>query len=444
MADGAEGAGIAGGVVRLWGRVQQADGARVVVGGLGRMARIGDGLEIGAGRGAVPAEVIAVAGRETVAMLTGDAAGIASGQRAYLAPRPDPCPSDGWLGHAVDAFGRCLAGGALPDGRPRPLAAPPPPGALRRGLGPRIATGFAALDTLLPLCRGQRMGIFAGSGVGKSMLLTGLAQSLAADVTVVGLVGERGRELGETVRRLLSGPAAERTVVVAATSDAPAPVKRRAGQMALAVAEHFRDSGRHVLLLFDSVTRYAEAHREIALAAGEPPALRAFPASTAAAIAALCERAGPGADGAAHVQGDITALFTVLVAGSDLDEPVADMLRGVLDGHIVLDRTIAERGRFPAIDLARSVSRSAPEAWTAEEAALAAEARRLLADYEEAAPMIRAGLYASGADPALDRAIRLHPALDRFLSERLGDAPRLRAFRRLAEILADPVAPPGR
>jgi flagellum-specific ATP synthase len=261
-------------------------------------------------------------------------------------------------------------------------------------------------------------------------MLGSLARGLEADVAVIGLVGERGREVGEFVREALGPEAHARSVVIAATSDRSALEKRRAGLLALATAEHFRDAGRQVLLLFDSLTRFAEAHREIALAAGEAPALHAFPPSTAAEIAALCERAGPGGPG----QGDITAVFTVLVAGSDMEEPVADMVRGVLDGHVVLDRAIAERGRFPAIDLRRSVSRSAPAAWTEDEERLAARARRLLAAYEDAAPMIQAGLYQPGGDPLLDEAVRRWPALDAFLaapSEGTG-----KAFARLAAILA--------
>ena len=250
------------------------------------------------------------------------------------------------------------------------------------------------------------------------------------------LIGERGRELREFVERILGPEGMARAVVVAATSDQPALVRRRCAWTAMAVAEHFRDQGRQVLFLADSLTRFAEAHREIALAAGEAAALRGFPPSTAGAIAALCERAGAGQG----YSGDITALFTVLVAGSDMEEPVADMVRGVLDGHVVLDRTIAKRGRFPAVDLLRSVSRSLPEAASPEENALLARARALLGHYEKAELMVQAGLYTSGADPELDRAIRLWPLLDAFLAEtEPGSA--ADSFSRLMEVvrLADRV-----
>jgi flagellum-specific ATP synthase len=302
-------------------------------------------------------------------------------------------------------------------------------------MGGRLATGVAVFDTLLPIVRGQRIGLFAGSGVGKSTLLGKLARGLAADVVVIALIGERGRELRAFVEGVLGAEGMARSVVVAATSDRSPLERRRCAQAAMAVAEHFRDSGRHVLLLADSVTRFAEAHREIALAAGEPAALGGHPPSLAHQVMSLAERAGPGAGD----QGDITAVFTVLVAGSDMEEPVADILRGVLDGHVVMDRAIAERGRYPAIDLLRSVSRSLPDAASAEENALISAARRLLGAYDRAEMMIRAGLYAKGSDPVVDEAIRIWPALDAFLAE---DAPGgvPASFARLAECLAAPQA----
>jgi flagellum-specific ATP synthase len=273
---------------------------------------------------------------------------------------------------------------------------------------------MAAFNTFLPVVRGQRIGLFAGSGVGKSMLLGHLARHMQADVVVVALIGERGRELGDFVRDVLGPEGMARAVIVAATSDRSPLVRRRCAWTAMAVAEHFRDAGKQVLFLADSVTRFAEAHREIATAAGELPALRGFPASTAHTIMSLCERAGPGDAGSA---GDITALLTVLVAGSDMEEPVADILRGVLDGHVVLDRQIAERGRFPAIDLLRSVSRSLPGAANDDENALLTQARGLLGRYARSETMIRAGLYVEGSDPDLDQAVRIWPELDAFLAE---------------------------
>ena len=268
-------------------------------------------------------------------------------------------------------------------------------------------------NTLLPLVCGQRIGLFAGSGVGKSTLMGTFTRHVQADVVVIALIGERGRELREFAEDVLGAEGMARSVIIAATSDQSPLVRRRCAWAAMAVAEYFRDQGRHVLLLVDSVTRFAEAHREVALAGGEGASLRGFPPSLNQAIMGLAERAGPGPEGA----GDITAVFSVLVAGSDMEEPVADILRGVLDGHVVMDRRIAERGRFPAIDLLRSVSRSLPEAATEEENQLIGEARRLLGAYDRAEMMIQAGLYATGSDPVIDRAIKVWPQLDGFLAE---------------------------
>jgi len=423
---------------RIWGTVQSTDGASVRLVGLSQFAKLGDRVEIDLDAQTLAGEIIAIDGGEMTALLEAAPRGLASGQRAWLVPDLPPTPSRAWLGHVVDAFGR-TADGRVPGGPAAPRApGKRGPSSLRRPLGPRLTTGLAALDTFLPLCRGQRLGVFAGSGVGKSRLMSDLALGVAADIVVIGLIGERSREVGDFIRMLAQQGGMARTVVIAATSDQPALSKRRAAQLTLDVAEHFRDDGAHVLCLFDSVTRYAEAHREIALAAGEPPALRAYPPSTTPMIAGLCEMAGPGHQGDGG--GDITAVFTVLVAGSDMDEPVADMVRGVLDGHVVLDRTIAERGRFPAIDLRRSVSRSAPAAWSEDEAALVSRARQLIAAREEAAPMLQAGLYAPGNDPVLDEAVRLWPDLDAFVGQTTRGRTDTENFARLAEILASPPA----
>jgi flagellum-specific ATP synthase len=305
------------------------------------------------------------------------------------------------------------------DGRPLfpgplayPLLAPPPPPAARRGLGQRLQTGFAVFDTLLPILRGQRIGLFAGSGVGKSRLIAGLAQGLAADVVVIGLIGERGRELRDFVTDTLGPDGLARAVVVAATSDRPALTRARAAWAMMAVAEYFRDQGHNVLVLGDSITRFAEAQRDIAAVMGEPFGPLGYPASMAQMVMALTERAGPGAIG----PGDITAIFSVLVAGSDMDGPVADVMRGVLDGHVLLSRDIAERGRYPAIDVLRSVSRALPGAANVEEGRLIARARHLLGAYDRAELMIQAGLYAPGHDKLTDAAVAVWPALDAFIA----------------------------
>lgn len=397
------------------GRIAAASGGTVQVSGLARTARLGDKALIYNGNRPVSAEVIRIGGDLIHLLPEASVDGICLGDLVRIEPRRPFAPDDSWIGRVIDPDGRPMDRRPLLPGLvPRPIRAAPPPPHDRRPLGPRTRTGFAVFDTLLPLVRGQRIGLFAGSGVGKSTLLAGLARGVDADVIVIGLVGERGRELRHFVEEVLGPDGMARSVVVAATSDRAPQVRRRCAWTATAVAEHFRDTGRHVLLLVDSVTRFAEAHRELAVSAGEPAALRGFPASTGPSIAALCERAGPGADG----QGDITAIYSVLVSGSDMEEPVADMLRGVLDGHVVLDREIAEGGRFPAIDLLRSVSRALPAAATSSENQMIAEARSHIAAYDKAALMIRAGLYAAGTDPDVDAAIACHPGLERFLATR--------------------------
>ena len=272
---------------------------------------------------------------------------------------------------------------------------------MRKALGPRLTTGVAAIDTFLPICQGQRVGLFAGSGVGKSTLLATLAKSSNADINIIALIGERGREVRHFVEHTLGPEGMKKTVLFVATSDEPSAMKLRTALLAM------------VLFLFDSLTRYAEAHRDVALSAGEVPSLRAYPPSTFRALAALCERSGPGIDGA----GDISAIFSVLVAGSDMEEPVADMVRGILDGHVILDRDIAERGRYPAINLRRSVSRSLPNAATDEENKILMKARGYISNYEEAQTLIRAGLYVPGSDPMLDEAVKYYPALDGFIAK---------------------------
>ncbi len=401
--------------VRDVGRVVGVGGGLVQVQGLGALARLGDRLRLLRKDGPPLEGEVLQLGTEALTMLPEEPlTGVALGNRVILSGPSRIAPCDEWIGRVIDPMGRPLDGRMLPRGETaRDLYAAPPPAAQRRGLGRRLETGMRVFNTLLPIVQGQRLGLFAGSGVGKTRLLGHLAQNMQADVVVIALIGERGRELGDFVRNVLGPDGMTRAVVVAATSDQSPLLRRRCAWTAMSVAEHFRDQGRNVLLLADSITRFAEAHREIAVASGEAAALRGFPASTAHTIMALAERAGPGCDG----MGDITALFTVLVAGSDMEEPVADILRGVLDGHVVMDRKIAERGRYPAVDLPRSVSRSLPEAADEAENTAISEARRLLGVYDENEMMIRAGLYAAGSDPVLDSAIAVWPELDAFLAE---------------------------
>ena len=399
----------------FWGHVSAVSGDVVKITGLSGVAHLGDMVTIENGAGhRIGGEVITMDEQSATAILYDEASQIRVGARASFGRQQGPRPSPAWMGHILDPFGRRADGSAPPAGPVEmPLKAAAPRAPLRKALGPRLSTGLAALDTFLPLCHGQRLGLFAGSGVGKSMMLAALARHMEADIVILALIGERGREVRAFAEEALGPEGIKRSIVFAATSSDPAALKKRAAYMAMASAEYFRDQGLNVLLLFDSLTRFAESHREVALSAGETPSLRAFPPSTFRAVAGLCERAGPGVNGA----GDITAVFSVLVAGSNMEEPVADMVRGILDGHVVLDRQIAERGRYPAIDVRRSVSRSLPDAASPEENMMIGKARALLGAYEEAAPMIRAGLYQGGSDPMLDEAVRLWPALDRFIGE---------------------------
>ena len=420
------------------GRVTEVGRGTMRVAGLGLRVALGDRVRI---KGAVEmgGEVLRLADGSVTVLPDASPEGLEIGTRVELAGKAEIAPDASWIGRIVDPFGQPL------DGRPlfrgpvtRPLRAPPPAAAHRRRLGERLRTGVAVFDTLLPLVRGQRIGLFAGSGVGKSSLLAKFARGIEADVVVIALVGERGRELREFTEHVLGPRGMARAVVVAATSDQSPLVRRRCMWTAMAVAEHFRDLGLHVLLLADSVTRFAEAHREVALAAGEEANLRGFPPSTSHTIMAMAERAGPGPD--REGSGDITAVFTVLVAGSDMDEPVADILRGVLDGHVVMDRRIAERGRYPAVDLLRSVSRSLPGAASEDENLLIGRARRLLGAWDRAEMMVQAGLYAKGSDPLVDEAIAVWPDLDGFLAE---DAPDgvAASFDRLSQCLSQALAP---
>lgn len=424
---------------RAMGRVAEVSRGTLRVTGLERQATLGDRVQVGEGDNplALGGEVLTLS-RDGMTVLTDQPPeGLPMGAEVELLGQSQIAPDDSWIGRIVDPFGRAL------DGRPllrgpvaRALRSPPPAAAQRRRLGDRLSTGVAAFDTVLPLVRGQRIGLFAGSGVGKSSLLAKFARGVDADVVVIALIGERGRELREFTERVLGPEGLARSVIVTATSDQSPLVRRRCAWAAMAVAEHFRDRGLHVLFLADSITRFAEAHREVALAGGEDASLRGYPPSLAPVIMALAERAGPGPEtDRPEESGDITAVFSVLVAGSDMEEPVADILRGTVDGHVVMDRKIAERGRFPAIDLLRSVSRSLPEAATTDENIQIAQARRLLGTYDRAEMVIQAGLYAKGSDPQVDLAIKVWPALDAFLAE---DAPSdgvAGSFRRLAAAL---------
>lgn len=392
------------------GRISGVSADAVWVSGLPETVRIGDTVSM-MGRDQ-NAEVIKIDENGVSVLPEGSTKGLHLGQRVMLMPAVPIVPDWSWVGRVIDPNGAPMDGKTILNGVGSPAAGTPPPAYQRRAMGDRLDTGYVLFDTMLPIVRGQRLGLFAGSGVGKSTLIAGLAQKMDADLTVIALVGERGREVREFVEKTLGPDGMARSIVVAATSDRAPQMRRKCVDTATSIAEFFRNQGLHVLLLVDSLTRFAEAHREVAVAAGEPANLRGFPASTSACLAELCERTGPGAGD----QGDITAIYSVLVAGSDMEEPIADTLRGFLDGHIVMDRKIAEAGRYPAIDVLRSVSRSLPHAATTSENNMIAQVRDVLGAYDQSEMMIKAGLYEAGSDQMIDKAIALKPKLDAVFS----------------------------
>ncbi len=403
------------------GRVTAINGLMVEAAGPAPALALGASAQIRCVSGDVACEVVGFRNDRALVMPLQPIDGVRAGATIHLRPEPAVVrPSDAWLGRVIDAFGAPIDGGpALADGAvSRPLRAAPPAAAERARVGDRLDLGVRALNTFAPVCRGQRMGLFAGSGVGKSMLMGMLARAADADVVVIGLIGERGREVREFIEDVLGPEGLARAVVVVATSDEPALKRRRAAHLTLAVSEHFRDQGKDVLCLMDSVTRVALAQREIGLAAGEPPATRGYTPSVFAELPRLLERAGPGVDrGDGSKPGSITGLFTVLVEGGDHDEPVADAVRGILDGHVVMERAIAERGRYPAINVLKSVSRTMPHCCAPDELKLVRKAMKLMASYADMEELIRLGAYAPGSNAEVDEAVRLQPALEAFLGQ---------------------------
>jgi flagellum-specific ATP synthase len=415
------------------GRVAAAGPLTLETAGLRPAPARGDRIAVG--EDGIIAEIVAVREeRQQAIAFTAHAAPRAGSRLRWLGPaRLDP--SAGWLGRVVDPLGRALDGkGTLPrGGAPRRVAGDPPPPGARARLGARIGLGVRALDLFCTLRQGQRLGLFAASGIGKSTLLSMLAGAPDFDVVVLGLIGERGRELREFIEDDLGPERLARAVVVCATSDTAAPMRREAALAAMTVAEHFRDAGQRVLLLLDSVTRFALACREIGLAAGEPPATRGYPPSVFAELPRLLERAGPGPGGCA---GSITLLATVLVEGDDHDEPIADAVRGILDGHVVLDRAIAERGRYPAVDVLRSLSRTVPGCLDAGQRDSVARARRVLAVQAEMAELVRLGAYRAGTDAEVDAALGIAPRIEALIAQGKGEATPLDAsFAMLADAL---------
>ncbi len=425
---------------QLYGRVTSVLGMLIEVAGLERVLSIGERCDIVARGGQrVAGEVIGFRKGRALLLPFGTLDGIGLGCKAEVThSEPVIWPTEAWLGRVLNAFGEPIDGkGPLPGGKLAcPLRRSPPPAHGRQRVGQKIDLGVRALNTFVTCCRGQRMGIFSGSGVGKSVLLSMLARYTASDVNVIGLIGERGREVQEWLEDELGTEGLARSVVVVATSDEPPLMRRQAAYLTMSVAEYFRDLGKDVLCLIDSITRFAMAMREIGLSAGEPPTSKGYTPSVFAALPQLLERAGTGVD-----RGSITGLFTVLVEGDDHNEPISDAVRGILDGQIVLDRAIAERNRYPAINILRSISRTLPNCNSELENALVGRARALLSTFEDMADLIRIGAYKRGADPAIDEAILHQPKLEAFLSQARAERSDLAAgYASLAEILG-PAAP---
>lgn len=401
---------------KIYGRVMGIQGLLVEVAGAQRSMSIGSRVNIiSRTEKIIPCEVVGFKFDRALLMPYSMLEGVGVGCKAFVdsdIAHVHPC--DAWLGRVINAMGEPIDGkGPLKFG-PEAYAVrnTPPPAHLRGRVKGKMDLGVRSINTFITCCRGQRMGIFAGSGVGKSILLSMFARYTASDITVIGLIGERGREVQEFLEDDLGEEGLKRSVVIVATSDETALMRRQAAYLTLAVSEYFRDQGKDVLCLMDSVTRFAMAQREIGLAGGEPPASKGYTPTVFSELPKLLERAGPGTN-----QGTITGLFTVLVEGDDHNEPISDAVRGILDGHIVLDRSIAERGRFPAVNILRSVSRTMPGCNTDEENALLKTARKYIADYNDMEEMIRLGAYRPGANRDIDEAIYFHPEIEGFLAQ---------------------------
>jgi flagellum-specific ATP synthase len=424
--------------VQIYGRVVGVRGLMIEVAGPIHAMSVGARLNIETAPGrSIACEVVGFSGGHALAMPFAALDGVRRGCRAVVATAAASVrPSEGWLGRVVNALGEPIDGlGPLPPGpAPYSFRSSPPPAHARRRVGAPLDLGVRALNTFVTCCRGQRMGIFSGSGVGKSVLLSMLARNVAADVSVIGLVGERGREVQEFLQDDLGPAGLARSVVVVSTSDEPALMRRQAAYLTLAIAEFFRDLHQDVLVLMDSVTRFAMAQREIGLSAGEPPTAKGYTPTVFTELPRLLERAGPGTD-----EGTITGVFTVLVDGDDHNEPVADAVRGILDGHIVMERAIAERGRYPAINVLKSISRTMPRAADPEFLPVITRAKQVMATYADMEELIRLGAYRPGSSPDVDEAIALHDPLESFLRQMKDDSTSLtEGYRLLAEIVRKP------
>src|ERR1700712_1443709 len=403
--------------VEVFGRVKTVQGLLIEVVGPVRELRVGGRVKIETtGGGILDSEIIGFRDGHALCLPFGPVAGVRLGCKAVFQSHDGAVyPKESWLGRVTSANGEPIDGkGPLSRGvEGYTLKQQPLPAHERSRVGAPMDMGVRVLNTFTTMCEGQRMGIFAGSGVGKSVLMSMLVMNATADVAIVGLIGERGREVQEFVTEYLGEAGLKRAIVVVATSDEAALMRRQAAYLTLTLAEYFRDQGKRVLCMMDSLTRFAMAQREIGLATGEPPTAKGYPPTVFTELPRLLERAGPGLVNS----GSVTGLFTVLVEGDDHNEPIADAVRGILDGHIVMERGIAERGRYPAVNVLRSISRTMPGCVPAKVRPVLQRARELMSVFADMEELIRLGAYRKGSDPKVDRAIAINPALEAFLSQ---------------------------
>lgn len=421
----------ADGLVKRGGLVTEVTPTHYKVRGLSDFARLGDMVEQRGQAGARRGEIVKISRDEVVVAPFERSADAGIGDAVFRRGPLAVAPHGSWRGRTIDALTRAIDGGpSLIRGDDLSGSATTPGAMARQRVGTAFMTGVKVIDIFTPLCFGQRMGVFAGSGVGKSTLLAMLAGADAFDTVVVALIGERGREVREFLEDTI-GDSMAKTVAVVATSDESAMMRRRAPDTAMRVAEHFRDQGHRVLLVLDSITRFAHALREVATGTGEPPVARGYPASVFTELPKLLERAGPGAEG----KGSITAIISVLVDGDDHNDPVADSVRGILDGHVVLDRAIAEQGRYPPVNPLSSISRLAGKAWSVEQRALVTRLKSMISRFEDTRDIRLLGAYQGGADAELDIAVRQVPLIYEALTQSPRDRPSTDPFSDLARHL---------
>lgn len=419
-------------LVRVSGAVSEVTPAAVRVAGLSRFVKLGERIALSNNGREELGEAIRIDREGVLVKPFATTVGVGLGARASLAGAMELRPSHSWKGRVINAFGEPIDDGGVMIAGDTPVQVDgTPPEAMKRGRVNRpVRTGVKVVDLFTPICAGQRIGIFAGSGVGKSTLLSMLARADGFDTIVIGLVGERGREVREFIDDTLGSTRAN-AVAVVSTSDESPMMRRLAPNTAMAIAEYFRDQGEDVLLIIDSVTRLAHAARDVALAAGEPAVARGYTPSVFSTLPKLLERAGPGIEGS----GSITGIFSVLIDGDDHNDPVADSIRGTLDGHLVLDRAIADQGRYPAVNILGSVSRLAHHVWTPEQRGLASKIKGLIARFEDTRDLRLMGGYQAGADAELDKAIALVPKIYDALRQEAGAPLSMDVFQDLAAAL---------